>query len=146
MELKVKKLHPAAILPRFATAGAACFDLHAINIGKTPLRVMPRAPYTFDTGLAFELPPGHVLLIFSRSGHGFNYDTRLANCVGVIDSDYRGEVKVRLACDGRRDLVVHEGDRIAQAMVVELPVVHLKLVDELTATARGAGGFGSTGS
>lgn len=145
MELKVKKLHPEAIVPRYATDGAACFDLHAVGVQRA-LRVTPGEAITFATGLAFEMPPGHALLVFSRSGHGFNQDTRLANCVGVIDSDYRGEVKVRLTADSRQGLVVHNGDRIAQAMIVELPFVQLKLVDELTATARGAGGFGSTGT
>ena len=146
MKLKVKKLHPDAIMPRYATDGAACFDLHAIGIDRQGVRVMPRAPFTFDTGLAFEVPPGNVMLVFSRSGHGFHSDTRLANCVGVIDSDYRGEVRVRMTSDGNHDLPVHNGDRIAQAMLVALPFVHIEQAEELSTTARGTGGFGSTGA
>lgn len=149
--VKVKKLHPEAIMPRYATEGAACFDLHMCEPGTEPL-TMSGGAYgsvrgaTFDTGLAFEIPPGHVMLVFSRSGHGFNSDVRLANCVGVIDSDYRGEVKVRLAADTSRTLDLKHGDRIAQALVMPLTDVLLIEVDELSDTARGTGGFGSTGT
>ena len=145
MQLKVKKLHPAALIPKYATEGAACFDLHAVGIGPEPMLLMYGAPYTFNTGLSFEVPEGHVMLIFSRSGHGFKNDTRLANCVGVIDSDYRGEVAVRLTADGFSNLPVNDGDRIAQAMVVPYPRVEFVEADDLTDTKRGAGGFGSTG-
>lgn len=147
MELKIKKLNPEAALPTYATDGAACFDLSVCEPGKVPL-VMARdaAAATFPTGLAFEIPPGWVMLIFSRSGHGFKHDVRLANCVGVIDSDYRGEVAVRLTADhGDRPLVVGHGDRIAQAMLVPVERVTFQEVYELSDTARGAGGFGSTG-
>ena len=93
--------------------------------------------------------PYQVMLVFSRSGHGFNHAVRLANSVGVIDSDYRGEVKVKLACDDCPDdeppLKINPGDRIAQAMVLPIPRVEFEEVTELSATARGQGGFGSTG-
>lgn len=86
------------------------------------------------------------MLIFSRSGHGFNYGARLANCVGVIDSDYRGEVKVKITCDESRGIVMERGARIAQAMIVPVPRVHFDEVAELSPTERGTGGFGSTGA
>lgn len=145
MKLKVKKLHPAAILPKYATDGAACFDLHAVEPDEWA--IYPTVPATIRTGLAFEIPAGFVMLIFSRSGHGFKHDTRLANCVGVIDSDYRGEVMVRLSRDSSQaqPLSVKEGDRIAQAMVVPYPRVEFIEADSLTDTERGDGGFGSTG-
>lgn len=158
MQLKVKKVHRDAQLPRFATSGAACFDLHTIGDPENYLSdlVGPGEARTYRTGLAFEVPAGHVMLIFSRSGHGFNNDVRLANCVGVIDSDYRGEVKVRLRNDQRTDfsadasnataLVIRPGDRIAQALVLPIPMVELVEVGELSDTARGSGGFGSTGA
>ena len=155
MKLKVKKLHQSAKLPTYATKGAACFDLYAATVdGKfaVPSEVHNGYPVTCGTGLAFEIPAGHVMLIFSRSGHGFKNDTRLANCVGVIDSDYRGEVAVKLTCDQDdgpiewRPLLVRPGDRIAQAMIIPVPAIGLELVDELSDTARGAGGFGSTGA
>lgn len=148
MKLKIKRLHADAIMPRYATEGAACFDLHAYAPSKQPciMGVDARAA-TFDTSLSFEVPTGYVMLIFSRSGHGFKNEVRLANCVGVIDSDYRGEVSVRLTADqGARPLVVKHGDRIAQAMLVQVPQVELVEAGDLSTTARGAGGFGSTGA
>ena len=146
MKLRILKLHPDAKVPTYATDGAAAFDLHALHFEGEPIRVMHRAPYTFDTGLAFEVPTGYVMLIFSRSGHGFNNDARLANCVGVIDSDYRGEVRVRMTSDGNRDLIVHDGDRIAQAMLVPIPRVTFEVAEQLSITERGENGFGSTGA
>lgn len=104
-------------------------------------------PIIFDIGLAFEIPKDHVMLIFSRSGHGFNSDTRLANCVGVIDSDYRGEVKVKLTVDPSMQdgFVVYQYDRIAQAMVIPVEQVTFILSDELSDSER-FGGLGSTGA
>jgi dUTP pyrophosphatase len=144
MKLKFKKLHPEAVTPRYATTGAACFDLHAIYPSSP---VFSGAPITINTGLAFEVPAGHVMMIFSRSGHGFNHDTRLANCVGILDSDYRGEVMVRLTRDSSNSdsLKLRHGDRIAQAMIVPIPAVEL-IEGDLSDTERGSGGFGSTGA
>lgn len=142
--LKARKLHPLALLPVYATAGSACFDLHAI-VEETHC-VESGGTLLVRTGLAFEVPIGHVMLIFSRSGHGFSFDVRLANSVGVLDSDYRGEVLVKLRADGKQYLAVCTGDRIAQAMIVPLPTVSLEWADSLSTTERGAGGFGSTGS
>jgi dUTP pyrophosphatase len=148
MKLKIKKLVPSAAIPAYATAGAACFDLVAVEVPAGGVTVQPKAPAVFRTGLAFEIPPGWVMLINSRSGHGFKHDIRLANSAGVIDSDYRGEVQVKLTCDLMADgepFVVNSGDRIAQAMLVQCPQVTFEEVDALSDTARGAGGFGSTG-
>lgn len=146
MKLQFKKLHPDAIIPRYATKGAACFDLHAIDV--TWGRMMVDSTREFRTGLAVEIPEGYAMLIYSRSGHGFKYDTRLSNCVGVIDSDYRGEIKVKLSCDWHHGevLYVHDGDRIAQAMIVPAPQWQIVEADELSDTERGTGGFGSTGA
>lgn len=147
--LKVKRLHPDAVLSEYATDGSACFDLRAVDCGQQSPIWGSGPGATFRTGLAFEIPSGYVMLIFSRSGHGFKNETRLANCVGVIDSDYRGEVMVRLVRDGGNALDilrVNPGDRIAQAMLVPIPRVALVEVDDLSATARGDGGFGSTGN
>lgn len=145
MKVKIKKLHPDAIIPKYATEGAACFDLHAIATNEREL-VIPGAPVVFQTGLAFEIPDGHAMFIFSRSGHGFNFDIRLSNCVGVIDADYKGQVKVKMTADGNDCLPVKDGDRIAQAMILPVPKVEFEEVQELTETERGQGGFGSTGS
>lgn len=140
--MKVQKLHPAAIVPAYATPGAACFDLHAIDAGS----IAPRQAETIGTGLAFEVPEDHVMLVFSRSGHGFKRGLRLANAVGVIDSDYRGEVMVRLHNDSDTRQPVLRDERIAQAMVLPVQHVTFELVEALSTTDRGAKGFGSTGA
>ena len=141
------KLIDGATMPEYATSGAACFDIRALDNG------MPHPnddhACVYRTGLIFEVPEGYALMIYSRSGHGFKDALRLSNCVGVIDSDYRGEVKVSLRFDAsgdRRCTKVRAGDRIAQAMLVPVPHVTMVQVDELSQTERGAGGFGSTGA
>lgn len=145
MHLKVKKLHPDAIIPKYQTAGAACFDLHAICA--TEFKAHPNDVHAtiFRTGLSFEIPQGWVMLIYSRSGHGFKDALRLSNCVGVIDSDYRGEVQISLRLDGDNSFHVETGDRIAQAMLIPAPQCEIEVVSELSETKRGEGGFGSTG-
>jgi dUTP pyrophosphatase len=150
--LKVKKLDHNAILPKYQTTGAACFDLHAAtvdgvhHVGST---VSNGYPLTCGTGLAFEVPEGHVMLVFSRSGHGFRNQVRLCNSVGVIDSDYRGELMVQLVCDANEEnappMFVNPNDRIAQAMVIPVQQWEIQEAEELTDTERGAKGFGSTG-
>ena len=141
MKVKVKKLHPDAVIPKYATEGAACFDLHTL----TSSVVYMTNSTAFPTGLSFEIPPGYVMLVYSRSGHGFKNGIRLSNCVGVIDSDYRGELIVKLHNDGNNHMPITKGDRIAQAMVVPVHTVELEEVNELSDTERGEGGFGSTG-
>lgn len=140
MQVKIKKLNPIALMPTYGSDGAACFDLYSVDSGYVI------DENTFRTGLAFEIPDGHVMLVFSRSGHGFKHDTRLANCVGVIDHDYRGEVMVKMRCDSATgSMFVKYGERIAQAMIIPFPKVTFEWSDELSDTARGNGGFGSTG-
>ena len=139
--MNIQILHPNAITPTYATDGAAAFDLHAATIHPT----YDKDTVVFGTGLAFEVPQGHVMLLFSRSGHGFKDDVRLANCVGVIDPDYRGEVKVKLRADGNKRPVVKQGDRVAQALIVKAERQVFDVVDTLGQTTRGEQGFGSTG-
>lgn len=150
MKALVKKLHAEAMIPARATEGSACFDLHALleedQHGEKPLVIMPGHQAIIRTGLAFEIQPGSVLLVYSRSGHGFKNGVRLSNATGVIDSDYRGEVKVALHNDGKARFTVRHGDRIAQGMFLDLPYVQLAVVDELSSTERGTGGLGSTGA
>lgn len=142
MNIKIKLIHPLAKAPTYATDGSGCFDLYAIDDGSPALIY----PVVIDTGLQVEVPEDHVMLIFSRSGHGFHHDVRLSNCVGVIDADYRGSIKVKLAADQSRNLLyIKPGDRVAQALVVHAPRCSFSLVHELSETARGDGGFGSTG-
>lgn len=151
MKLAVKPLTDTAALPTYATPGAACFDI-AADLGTDPrpedYKTDPKGANTMvvGTGLAFCIPEGWAMLLFSRSGHGFKQNQRLANCVGVIDSDYRGEVKVKLARDDQGEIKVTHGERIAQAMLVPVERVEFYTVSSLDETERGSGGFGSTGA
>lgn len=140
LNVKVKRLHPSAVIPSYATDGSGCFDITALEMVQQEGNT---AVYT--TGLAFEVPPGKVLMLYSRSGHGFNRGIRLANCVGVIDSDYRGEVAVKLTRDNEGIWFPSAGDRIAQGLIQDAQQVRFVEVEELSKTARGIGGFGSTG-
>ncbi|MRR49360.1 MAG: dUTP diphosphatase [Rhodocyclaceae bacterium] len=140
--LKVKKNDIEAIIPRYATKGAACFDLHAIWGGE----IAPcGGTCDFRTGLSFEIPEGYVMKVYSRSGHGFKNGIRLVNSVGIVDSDYRGEVMVKLRNDSYIAYTVRDGDRVAQAMIVPAPIFQIMEVESLGETERGTGGFGSTG-
>ena len=148
MNLHLCKLHPNAITPTYATDGSACFYLHAILDNDVKAgAILPGCSFVVRTGLAFEVPPGHVLQLFSRSGHGFQHGVRLANGTGIVDADYRGEVLVCLHNDNPDDaFVIHNGDRIAQAMVVPAPRVTFHVVEQLSITERGESGFGSSGN
>lgn len=141
MNINIKKLHPDARVPEYATDGSACFDLHCTTGGT----IAPGEAKTFGTGLAFEIDPAKVMKLYSRSGHGFKFGLRLSNGTGIIDSDYRQEVFVRLHNDSPYPYEVRAGDRIAQAMLDRVERVLFTLVDELSETAR-TGGLGSTGT
>lgn len=140
MKLKVKRLDPRAVIPTYGTDQAACFDLVAI----TREYIAPGIAL-YCTGLGFDIPKGYMIEVYSRSGHGFNSHTRLANCTGIVDADYRGEVMVKLVRDDGLTDMPHVGDRVAQARL--MPVVRADFieVDELSETKRGANGMGSTG-
>lgn len=143
MNIQIETLHPDVQVPAYATDGAAGFDIRAyIPDGEW---VHLDKPTTFRTGLKVAVPPGYGMLILSRSGHGFNYDVRLANCVGLIDSDYTGEIMVRLTPDSEKVVVVRPNDRICQAVIVPVPRCTFERVKKLQETARGEAGFGSTG-
>lgn len=145
MNVNIKPLNDNAIVPRYASTGAACFDI--ATDGNVSYDEYGNA--ICGTGLAFEIPENHVMMVFSRSGHGFKYDISLSNAVGIIDADYRGEVKVKLRADSTAGQEVLDGlkrgDRVAQAMVLPFTLAYLTVVKTLTETERGTGGFGSTG-
>lgn len=143
MKVRLKKLDQRAVVPQYASSGAACFDLHALEGGEAGAC---GGTCNLRTGLAFEIPAGHVMLIYSRSGHGFKNGLRLVNSVGVIDSDYRGEVSVKIRNDSPLRFNFEAGDRVAQAMIVPVDRCTFIECDELSTTERGAGGFGSTGA
>lgn len=144
IQLKVKKLHPCAIMPKYQTAGAACFDLHACDGASKRNVILPGGICVIGTGLSFEIPQSWCMKLYSRSSHGLK-GIVLGNGTGIIDSDYRGEIKIILRNEGSEAFMVHAGDRIAQAMLLPVEQVGLVEVEELGETARGAGGFGSTG-
>lgn len=146
-QVKVKKMFDDVTLPEYATPGSACFDIRAyIRWDDGADATVFKESAKFSTGLQFEIPEKHVMLVFSRSGQGFNDDMRLANCVGVIDSDYRGELKVKLTRDNvQGTYAIKHGQKIAQGLVIPYEQVQFVLADELSSTERGDGGFGSTG-
>jgi dUTP pyrophosphatase len=147
--LKFKRLTDTARLPTRATAGAVCFDLYADE--RCWLDDM-RTRRTVPTGIAIELPPGHAALVCSRSGLAHKEGIQVLNAPGVIDEDYRGEIKVIL---GRMPFspqwpsedifMIERGDRIAQLMIIPIPQFEVVEVTDLSTTERGAGGLGSTG-
>lgn len=149
MELKIKPLSPKIgkeiPAPYYATPGSAAMDLHACIDQAVVVPAGGRA--VIPTGLAIALPSAdYVALVYARSGLGIKHGIAPANCVGVIDSDYRGEIKVGLQNSGSEDYTIQPGDRIAQLMIAPVIQARLTLVDELDDTQRGAGGFGSTGA
>lgn len=148
MEVKFKAVNPKIgcqiPLPQFATAGSAAMDLRACI--DTPVTIPAGARAMLPTGLAMALPSAdYVALVFARSGLGIKKGVCLSNGVGVIDSDYRGEISVGLVNLGEEAYTVQPGDRIAQLMIVPVVQPQVTLVDSLDDTQRGAGGFGSTG-
>ena len=141
--IKVKKLRPGAQLPTYGTAFSAGADLYACL--EVPVTIAPGETKKIPTGLAMEIPVGFAGLIYARSGLGTKQGLAPANKVGVVDSDYRGEFMVFLHNHSAETRTVSHGDRVAQLVVTPVYTPGFEETDELTDTARGAGGFGSTG-
>lgn len=141
--IKVKKLRPGAQLPTYGTAFSAGADLYACL--EVPVTIAPGETKKIPTGLAMEIPVGFAGLIYARSGLGTKQGLAPANKVGVVDSDYRGEFMVFLHNHSAEKRTVSHGDRVAQLVVTPVYTPGFEETDELTDTARGAGGFGSTG-
>ena len=145
MKLLIKKLRAGAVIPRRATAESAGYDLSACLEG--PLTVRPGETLKVPTGIAAAVEGDEkcVLLIYARSGTAVKKGLAPANCVGVVDSDYRGEIMVALHNHSGEDRVIEPGERIAQLVITPVFMPEAVEVPELTETERGAGGFGSTG-
>ncbi len=148
MNLKIKALSPKIgreiPTPFYATGGAAAMDLHACIEEAVTIPAGGRA--VIPTGIAIALPSAdYVALIFARSGLGVKHGIAPANCVGVIDSDYRGELLVGLQNSSDVAYTIQPADRIAQLMITPVIQAQIQMVEELDDTTRGAGGFGSTG-
>ena len=139
----VKLLDPRAKLPAYGSAAAAGADLYALTDG--PVTIAPGQTVLVHTGLALAIPRGYVGLVYARSGLATKEGLAPANKVGVIDADYRGEVIIFLHNHGDAPQVVEDGDRVAQLLLVPYLTAQFAPAEELDGTARGAGGFGSTG-
>ena len=144
MILKFKKLSDSAFVPVRATAGSAGMDLKACIDG--PVTLNPGERRLIPTGLAIALESAdYVAYIFARSGLAVKLGITLSNCVGVIDSDYRGELKVGLINQSNEPYTVNNGERIAQLVISPVIIPEIEMVDSLEETERNDGGFGSTG-
>ena len=148
MTLKLKAVSPKVgtdiPFPSRATAGSAGLDLRACLDG--PVTIAPRQLVRIPTGVAIALPgPEYAALVFARSGLGVKHGISLSNGVGVIDSDYRGEIQVGLTNLSGAPYTIQPGDRIAQLVVTPVVLPAVEIVEELEDTGRGTGGFGSTG-
>lgn len=142
--VKYKVLDPRAKAPAYATAGAAAADLCAVL--DAPLTLAPLERALVPTGLAIELPaPSSVALVYARSGLSIKHGVCMANGVGVIDSDYRGELKVPMVNLGKEPYTIQPGERVAQLCIAPVYTAAFVRAEELGGTARGEGGFGSTG-
>lgn len=146
IDVKIRKVHPDAVIPTYAHPGDAGMDVTAVE------RVVNNDYIEYDTGLQFELPPGYVMLIFPRSSIS-NKTLSLANSVGVLDSTYRGNLKLRF----RREFPVRTqdttyfkiynvGDRVGQIMIIPYPEINFIETEDFEDTERGSGGFGSSGN
>ena len=133
MEVKIRKLRPGAVTPRRGSADAAGYDLYACPADGQSVTIAPHTTAMIGTGLALAIPAGYFGGVFARSGLASKQGLRPANCVGVIDADYRGECTVA------------PGDRIAQLVILPFLAAEFSDADALDETDRGAGGFGSTG-
>jgi dUTP pyrophosphatase len=143
LDVKIKVLFDGAKLPHYATDGAGAMDLSAcIN---RPIKLYPGATEAIPTGLAVELPEGYGLFITPRSGLAIKHNIVVLNTPGLVDADYRGEIRVVLKNTGDEVFYINPEARVAQMFVLPLPHIRWVEVDELSETARAAGGFGHTG-
>lgn len=143
MKLLIKKLCPDAKLPQRATAQSAGYDLSSCE----DVEIKPGERAKVHTGISAELvgAPESVLLIYARSSLATNFGITLANCVGVVDTDYRGEIIVAMINQSDRSYTIKKGERIAQLVITPVFTPPVEEAQELSDTARGEGGFGSTG-
>ena len=143
MTIRCKKLDPKAIIPARATAESAGLDLSACL--DEPVTILPGETKMIPIGVAVELPPATAGMIYSRSGLSVKHGIALVNGVGVVDSDYRGELKVPLHNYSAESFTVNPGDRVAQMVVTPVLLPDVTEAEDLSDSERGTGGFGSTG-
>lgn len=143
ISMKIKKINEKATVPTYGSACAAGADLYACT--DTPVVIEGGETVLVHTGIAMAIPEGYVGLVYARSGLASKRGLAPANKVGVIDSDYRGEIMVALHNHGNNPQTVEHGERIAQIVFTQYASADFNVTDELDATQRGDGGFGSTG-
>ncbi len=142
-KLKIKKVNEKAKIPMYGSVEAAGFDLYGVN--EEDVTIKAHETVLIKTGLSMEIPTGYAGLIFARSGLATKKGLAPANCVGVVDADYRGEVMVALHNHTNEDKTIEAFERIAQMIIMPYLKVDFEEVEELTDTERGQNGFGSTG-
>ena len=143
MKLNIKKLNENAMIPTYGTEFSAGADLYNLD---NPITIDPHKTVLVHTGIAVEIPVGYCGLIFARSGLATKRGLAPANKVGVIDADYRGEIMVALHNHSDEPALVAANERVAQLAIVPFLKAEFEVVDELSSTVRGEGGFGSTGT
>ncbi len=141
MNVSFQRLHPHAVIPTRAHPGDAAFDLSTVD----HVTLAPGDRAAVPTGLALALPEGWAALVLPRSGHALRHGIGVVNGPGLIDAGYRGEIRVLLVNHGQEEVAFEPGDRIAQLLVMPVPLVDVVEVDSLPDSTRGTGGFGSTG-
>lgn len=145
MHIQIQKLRESARIPQRGSAFAAGYDLYAAPADGSAIEIAPHSTAMVGTGLAVAIPEGYFGGVFARSGLASRQGLRPANCVGVIDADYRGECTVALHNDTDEIRTIQPGDRIAQLVILPFLAAEFDETDTLPETERGAGGFGSTG-
>ncbi|PDW30290.1 deoxyuridine 5'-triphosphate nucleotidohydrolase [Helicobacter pylori] len=141
MKIKIRKIHPNALIPKYQTEGSSGFDLHAVE----EVVIKPHSVGLVRIGICLSLEVGYELQVRTRSGLALNHQVMVLNSPGTVDNDYRGEIKVILANLSDKDFKVQVGDRIAQGVVQKTYKAEFIECERLDETSRGSGGFGSTG-
>ncbi|EQD97962.1 dUTP diphosphatase [Helicobacter pylori] len=141
MKIKIQKIHPNALIPKYQTEGSSGFDLHAVE----EVVIKPHSVGLVKIGICLSLEVGYELQVRTRSGLALNHQVMVLNSPGTVDNDYRGEIKVILANLSDKDFKVQVGDRIAQGVVQKTYKAEFIECERLDETSRGSGGFGSTG-
>jgi len=146
VQVKIRKLRSDAIIPEYKTIGSAGFDFHLSSFVYTEdITIIPNETVALPTGLAMEIPEGYEVQVRPRSGLSLTTKLRIANSPGSLDSDFRGEIQIIMENIGEKNITIHYGDRIAQGVLNKVPQAEFIVVDKLSDTARGSGGFGHTG-
>ncbi|GAA7575469.1 dUTP diphosphatase [Helicobacter pylori] len=141
MKIKIQKIHPNALIPKYQTEGSSGFDLHAVE----EVMIKSHSVGLVKIGICLSLEAGYELQVRTRSGLALNHQVVVLNSPGTVDNDYRGEIKVILANLSDKDFKVQVGDRIAQGVVQKTYKAEFIECERLDETSRGSGGFGSTG-